>query len=188
LHRKIFRKKKHFLSTWAEPVGSTRTYPAHPRRPSRWPGGAHPAWQPWPPPRGRLPPAPAPHKRGGRPRAPPLAAPARAPLPLPPARRRPASCSRQRRRPWSPNRAGELANQPRLTRKIRPVPSSSARGEHTIAILSISSLRFASHPSPYSPGTLRICCVRGKFLCSYALCVYCPCPDPRWKKIRSLCE
>jgi hypothetical protein len=65
--------KKHFLSTWAEPVGSTRTCPARPRQPK--PGTAGPirhpatgqrptaAW-PWPPPwprarpyKGRRPPA-----------------------------------------------------------------------------------------------------------------------------------
>jgi hypothetical protein len=32
--------------------------------------------------------------------------------------------------------------------KIRPLPSVSHTGEHIIAIPLISSLRFASHPSP----------------------------------------
>jgi hypothetical protein len=62
-------------------------------------------------------------------------------------RRRPAALPR-----LEPNRACAAG----VDRGYRPLPFVSHAGEHTIAIPSISSLRFASYSSPYSPGTLRI--------------------------------
>jgi hypothetical protein len=70
---------------------------------------------------------------------PPPPAPASAPPPLA------HSSAAAQHRSSSRRRRNQTAT---VDRKIRPVPSSSARGEHTIAILSISSLRFASSPNP----------------------------------------
>jgi hypothetical protein len=54
-----------------------------------------------------------------------------------------------RRKPAPPPCPSWRARQPpALTSDFRPTPFVSVAGEHTFAILLISSLRFSSHPSP----------------------------------------
>jgi hypothetical protein len=142
--RKKKKKKKTILPVWAEPVGSTRLHPLRtpalrPARPTKpiWPTRPWPTWP------GRR------RHRPGRARPRPYKGQRRATRPCP---RSPPSLRRSgagRRKPAPLPCPSRRARQPpALTSDFRPPPFVSVAGEHTFAIALISSLHFASHPSP----------------------------------------